>query len=62
MKTLSLEKMESVEGGGCGFAANVVLTFYSSGIGFAFSVVSGPVGLIAGIAAGIAVAAVCEFT
>ncbi|WP_040497141.1 hypothetical protein [Fulvivirga imtechensis] len=61
MKELSLEKMENVEGGGCGVATQVVLGFWASGIGYAFGAVSGGIGFVAGMVATGAVIAVCEY-
>ncbi len=59
MKSLSVKKMENVEGGGCDLATGVVLGFWSSGIGFAFSAASAGIGFAAGLAATLIVAAVC---
>jgi hypothetical protein len=56
MKTLNLEKMENLEGGGCALAGEVVGAFWASGIGYAF----GPYGLVAGFAASLIVIGVCR--
>jgi hypothetical protein len=59
MKELSLEKMEQIEGGSCGTASQVVLAFWSSGIGYAFGAASWGIGFAAGLAASLIVVAVC---